>query len=108
MGYAPHTNTDVVTNRNLAMVLGCFNEKDYGCHFEYAIRPVDGVEFAEDCPHIIYVQDGYRYAKVLKTVAWVVIGEHEDGSPIYDKWNIKQHRVYPTEWVHEKRREYGI
>jgi hypothetical protein len=35
-----------------------------------------------------------RLAKVLKTVAWVLTGEGE-----IQRWQIKQHRHYSTEWI---------
>ena len=47
------------------------------------------------------VDHGFRYAKVLQTVAWIVVDEDENGDAVYEKWEIKQHRNYDTEWVHE-------
>lgn len=108
MAYAPHTNTDVRHNVRLPLILGCFAEKETGNYFEYAVRPDEGIDFAPDCPHIVYVTNpitgvdhGFRYAKVLKTVAWIAVDEDENGDAVYEKWEIKQHRNYDTEWVHE-------
>lgn len=109
MGYALHTNTDVrnafLTNQPpMPLVLGCFTEADEGHQFEYAVRlnersfaPAD---FAADCPHIVFMNESYRFAKVLKTVAWICVDEDEDGQPVYEKWHLKQHRNYDTSWVH--------
>ena len=109
MAFAPHTNTDVHDTKDynkFPLVLGSFVEKERGRIFEYAIRPDEGIDFAPDCPHIVYVTNptagadhGFRYAKVIKTVAWIVVDEDEGGDPIYEKWEIKQHRHYDTSWV---------
>lgn len=106
MAFAPHTNTDVHHGHRLPLILGSFAEKECGCYFEYAVRPDEGIDFAPDCPHIVYVtmpipgvDHGFRYAKVLKTVAWIAVDEDENGDPVYEKWDIKQHRFYDTSWV---------
>lgn len=110
MAFAPHTNTDVHNSKNYTkqfpLLLGSFVEKEKRNIFEYAVRPDEGIDFAPDCPHIVYVTNvidgidmGYRYAKVLKTVAWVVVDVDDNDDPIYDKWEIKDHRFYDTSWV---------
>ena len=110
MAFAPHTNTDVHNSKNYTkqfpLLLGSFFEKESNILFEYAVRPDEGIDFAEDCPHIVYVTSkidgvdhGFRYAKVLKTVAWIAVDEDADGNPVYEKWDIKQHRLYDTSWV---------
>ena len=101
MGYAPHTNTDV-HHQALAgiiptpdpMLLGSFVEAEYGHTFEYAERRWPDDDFHPEMPHIIYTADQTRLAKVLKTVAYVLTGEGE-----IQKWQIKNHRIYPTEWI---------
>ena len=99
MGYAPHTNTDIRDGAVLPLILGSFIEADYGHTFEYAIRPDEGIDFAPDCPHIVYVADRIRYARVLKTVAYIAVDEDDDGEPVLQKWQLKNHRQYQTEWV---------
>jgi hypothetical protein len=43
-----------------------------------------------DFPHEIAMSDGsFRFAKVLKTVVYVVTDEDEYGQPVVEKWNIK-------------------
>ena len=79
MGYAPHTNTDIRNGAVLPLILGSFIEADYGHTFEYAIRPDEGIDFAPDCPHIVYVADRIRYARVLKTVAYIAVDDDDDG-----------------------------
>jgi hypothetical protein len=110
MAFAPHTNTDVHNSKNYTkqfpLILGSFVEKESGNLFEYAIRPDEGIDFAPDCMHIVYVtpkvdgvDHGFRYARVIKTVAWIAVDEDANGDPVYEKWDIKQHRFYDTSWV---------
>lgn len=108
MGYALHTNTDVrhaflCGKPPMPLLLGTFTEADHGHGFEYAVRPANSfapADFAADCPHIVYMNDSYRFAKVLKTVAFVCVDETEDGQPVYEKWQLKGHHTYDTTWVH--------
>lgn len=76
--------------------IGVFTEKKYGNRFEYAAAP--HLLFGEEYPHRLYV--GYngetRYANVKKTVAYVVVDENDEGSPVVQKWDIKNHVTY--EW----------
>ena len=102
MGFAPHTNNDVqqqlsngIVPTPLPLVFGSFVEKDYGHTFEYAERRWPDDSFYPELCHIIYVGDNQaRLAKVLKTVAFVLAGDRE-----LQKWDIKQHRNYETDWV---------
>ena len=52
-------------------------------------------------PHRVWVTNpienidsGFRYARVLKTVAYIVVDEDEYGDAIVEKWNIKKQRIY--------------
>lgn len=97
MAYAPHTNLDHSHNpEQFPMILGSFAEVDHSKVFEYSLRNESNWLSKEKFPHLVYVGSGEtRYAKVLKTVAYVVIDEDENGEPVIDKWYIKKHRVYP-------------
>lgn len=109
MAYAPHNNDHVLYQlqcgqmpTELPLILGQFREAEYGVTFGFAERRWPDDEFSPDMPHVIYVGDGSvetRLAKVLKTVAYVVVDEDADGQPVVEKWAIKQHRAYNTEWV---------
>lgn len=95
MSFARHTNTDVIQGANHPIIAGFFYNRETSAPFEYGIRPVDGSDFAEDAMHVVFVSDGsYRYARVLKTVAWVAVDENPDGSPVWERWEIKGHREY--------------
>lgn len=89
MSYAP-LNTKV---------LGSFREKEFNNLFEYseAETPLEthiGSEFMI-FPHRIYVGPiaESRFAKVLKTVAYVVVDEGQE-SYVIEKWNLRQHKVF--------------
>ena len=47
-------------------------------------------------PHIVYTGpgDGWRFARVLKTVAYIVVDEADDGTPEVQKWAIRCHKTY--------------
>lgn len=102
MGYAPHTNSDVhhqarcgLTPTPYPMLLGSFVEAEIGNTFEYAERRWHDDHFYPELPHIIYVGNAQaRLGKVLKTVAYILTGEGE-----LQKWQIKGHRFYNTEWI---------
>jgi hypothetical protein len=70
---------------------GRFVEKDEGNLFEYS----KNWSSVDDFPHLVWVGDGdqYRYARVLKTVAYVAVDEDENGF-VVEKWSIKQHKEY--------------
>ena len=90
MAWAPYTND----RRNLQSdpaLLGQFRHKETEVWFEYG-ENITG--YLEDYPHVIWVCDGYRYAKVLKTVAYIAVDEDAYGEPIVEKWAIKTHKEY--------------
>ena len=73
--------------------IGRFIEKETGIPFEYSLND-DALPFAENFPHKVWVLDGYRYANVKKTVAYIVLGEDDLGQPVVTKWDITGHRKY--------------
>ena len=76
-------------------ILGSFRSAETDVYFEFTDRFDDPADtFAPDFPHRICVLDGTRCARVLKTVAYIVTDEAADGSPVVEKWAIKQHRAY--------------
>ena len=90
-------------------VLGRFEEKDYGMLFEYSEnRDEDGwgADRKAELPHKIWVSmprysnnghcldSGFRYGKVLKTVAYLAVDEDEFGNPVFEKWSLKQRTHY--------------
>ena len=74
--------------------IGEFREVDAGNYFTY--KMAEGPAFGEYI-HEVDVLDGYRYAKVLKTVAYIVVDEDEYGQPVVEKWSIEDHFTYTKE-----------
>lgn len=101
MAFAPHTN-DRRTIGEDPLVLGQFREADQGHTFEYAQRVDSAFDSPStdhwgnaEFPHVVYVgPDQTRYARVLKTVAHVVVDEDEYGQPVTETWNLRGHKEY--------------
>jgi len=80
--------------------MGSFTEREFGKHFEFRLS--DGTSPRQGTygldhgfQHEIAMCDGsVRFANVKKTVAYVVVNEGEDGSPIVEKWQIKDYHVW--------------
>jgi hypothetical protein len=63
--------------------------------FEYRANTCTDIN---DFPHEVAMSDGsFRFAKVLKTVAYIVVDEDEYGLPVVEKWDIK------TVWARKQR-----
>jgi hypothetical protein len=77
---------------------GIFTEKEFGKPFEFVKGPGDAHGEEIGATHRIFVADvigwPYRYAKVLKTVAYVAIDEDDEGCAVWEKWDIKKCREY--------------
>lgn len=85
MAFAPLVEVEC---RNVA---GQFRHAETGRVFDYT--PPRETPF-EGYAARVFVLDGFRYAKVLKTVAYVVVDEDADGGPVVEKWSIRGHRIY--------------
>ena len=78
-------------------VLGEFVEKEVGNYFHWSENNHCFLDFHKDFPHIVWVGglgQQYRYAKVLKTVAYICVDEDECGLPVVEKWEIKNRKEY--------------
>ena len=87
MSYYTHTQAPI----------GCFVEKDTGNHFEYSIND-DANKWSENYPHKVWIGNtindrGYRYAKVLATVAYIITDEDENGI-VLERWFLKGNTEY--------------
>ena len=79
--------------------IGDFREKDHGlCHWYGAASESEHGQWVRlyNLPHVIWTRDGYRLARILKTVAYVAVDENAMGIPVLEKWQITRHRVYPN------------
>jgi hypothetical protein len=71
--------------------VGCFQHRETKAIFEF--RPTKSEwAFDHNLDYEIAVGDGfgfgYRYAKILQTVAYVAVDENDSG-PVIEKWAIK-------------------
>ena len=73
-------------------ILGRFDEKEHGNMFEFSQNNTGMYE--SEYSHLVWVADGYRYANVLKTVAYVAVDEDADGNFIVEKWQTKNFKKY--------------
>jgi hypothetical protein len=79
--------------------IGAFVEKSVGNTFEFSINDEQGE--APEWPHRVWVasgkianDSGWRYARVMKTVAYIVVDENDYGEAVVEKWDIKKYRTY--------------
>ena len=99
MAYQP-----INSNQDFKKLIGEFIEKSGGKKFEYQmLAQLDEQMFNYNngnYPHAVWVSSnpvndcGYRAARVLKTVVYVVVDEDESGNPVVEKWSISNHTVY--------------
>jgi hypothetical protein len=76
-----------------ALNTGEFQECEYGKYFTY--RKTDNLWAIEHgYMHEVDVLDGVRFARVLKTVAYVCTDEDAAGKPVFQIWKIKKHSIY--------------
>ncbi len=90
MAFAPSSEYD------LNNVAGFFREKDHDNPFEYSKVSETPFEGYDRKVWVGPLQCEYRYAKILKTVAYIVVDEDATGGPVVEKWFLKDHRVYPA------------
>lgn len=91
----------LATMDNYQTTIGQFTERSVGKNHEYS--PNTDIEsgwdpkwdqFAERFPHKLWTLDGFRYARVLKTVAYICVDEDEYGQPVTEKWDITNHKIW--------------
>ena len=82
-------------------LIGIFTESTKGFEFEYEPNdPSDSWLPMVNYPHRVWVatrpinDQGWRYAHVKKTVAYIVVDEDDYGQPVIEKWAIKKNRIY--------------
>ena len=90
MAFAPITELDH------QRLLGRFTEVDCKHHFEYGLSP-DGESPWPDYPLVVWLGHEYRYVKMVKTRAYVVVDEGPNGEPIIETWKIRNHNRYNLE-----------
>jgi hypothetical protein len=73
-------------------MFGSFIEKDVKGAHTYVPNDEGENTASWDFPHKLLTNDGFRYARVLKTVAYIAVDEDAYGQPIVEKWDIYSHR----------------
>jgi hypothetical protein len=72
---------------------GVFRENTY--KKEFTFQPTQNPwAIQHGLTHEIDVLDGVRYARVLKTRAYVCVDESADGTPVCELWHISNHRCF--------------
>ena len=79
MALAPLSETSLV---------GKFRNTETGVWFEFKEAELADRPFGHDFPHKVFVCEGFRWARVLKTVAHIVVDEADDGSAVTEGWHI--------------------
>lgn len=76
--------------------IGEFTEASLGKCFTYEPAPsTNQWAVQHGLPHQVHFNDGItRLGLVLATVAYICIDEAPDGTPVLEKWKIKQHRKF--------------
>lgn len=69
---------------------GEFIEKEFGHAFFF--RAAEPNQFG--ATHEIETADGFRYANIKKTVAYVVVDEAADGSAVFSRWSISNYKEH--------------
>ena len=104
----------LATMDNYQTTIGQFTERSVGKTHEYS--PNTDIEsgwdpkwdqFAQDFPHKLWTLDGYRYARVLKTVAYICVDEDEYGQPVVEKWDITNRKVWEKQNEHDFKPQCG-
>ena len=92
-----HASSTTYFNVGNGSILGRFDNKETSVLFEYSTNLEEagwGADHKDQLPHLIWTLDGFRFGKVLKTVAYIATDETPDGQPIFEKWAIKDHHKY--------------
>jgi hypothetical protein len=85
----------LATMENYQSTVGQFVEKDFGKTHEYSLIGDDGLLWmGDEFPHKLWTLDGFRHARILKTVAYIIVDEDEYGLPVIEKWYITSHKVW--------------
>ena len=85
-------------NRNrMNETLGVFTLAENGNRFEYRANHSGFQE--EEFPFLVSVGplgEQERYARILKTRAYISVDEDAEGNPVVERWVIRNHRRYPV------------
>lgn len=69
-------------------VIGEFVIPEFNTRFDFC-KTSDEWAVSHDLQFEIHTTGGVRFARILKTVAYVAVDENTDGTPKLEKWNIR-------------------
>ncbi len=94
MAFAP-TSTNFAPHGD-GSARGSFRLANSQVHFDFSTATEDEQVFGPEFNMKVWVEDGnsFRLAKVLKTVAHVVVDEDEFGQPVVEKWQTRCNRHF--------------
>ena len=78
-------------------IQGCFTHKDHDSYFEFSTAtPAESAWAGAEYNMKVWLLGGisWRLAKILKTVAYVVVDEDAHGMPVVERWATKKFLVY--------------
>lgn len=75
--------------------IGEFQESTIGKWFTYR-KTTNPWALGNGFTHEIDVLDGVRFASILKTRAYIVIDEDENGNPLAELWMIKKNSLWDS------------
>lgn len=75
----------------MTMVIGAFKERSKGHDFQFR-KTEDQWAIDLGYPYEVCCGDSeIRYARIHKTVAYIMVDEDEYGDPVIEKWSIKMY-----------------
>ncbi len=76
-------------------IRGCFTHAETKKHFDFSAATEAEQAFGPEFDMKVWVRDGdWRLARVLKTVAHVVVDEDEHGRPVTERWQTRRHERF--------------
>ncbi len=93
MSFAPASTMFVTGDGSIR---GSFKNSETDVFFEFSECPENERDFGPEFDMKVWVHgdENFRFAKMMKTRAFVVVDEAADGSPVVEKWITKQTRFY--------------
>jgi hypothetical protein len=95
--FEENNNMGMCKQKDYSSLLGSFVEKEVRGFHEYSANTDDmsgESVFTRSFPHVLHTLDGVRYARILKTVAYIAVDEDAYGMPVVEKWYITSHKKY--------------
>lgn len=88
MSFYPYSQASLIT--------GEFTEVDHGLvhTFTTSTEVMSDWDFQQGATHRMFTRDGSRPIKLLKTVCYVGVDEDQYGNCVWEKWHIKNLKLF--------------